>query len=344
MGINISVGSVLRTLGKGVLGIATLAAVASGVLFLNSGTKMNNAEGVKETRELAADISTQINNQRSNVLEGIYDIPKVYTIPWSETPVTKPKAEGYTYKKGIPVQYEDETISVTYWTERFKDSNVHLAKIVIQHPTQLRTAIAGGTYGKEARYTPKQIAQQVNAVIATNADYYNYRTGGVLKRQNVLYRNKPQGWDLLMIDKNGDFHIYYDKDEEVQRMLEEGDIVNTLHFGPSLVIDGKVNLMHTVSGCGTLWGGKMSPRTAIGQVDKLTYLMCCVEGRMSNSLGISTKQLAELMLSKGCTQAYCLDGGQSTAMIFDGKLLNRPLWGGMRTVSDVVYFASALTE
>lgn len=164
----------------------------------------------------------------------------------------------------------------------------------------------------------------------------------MLIRQGVRYRNKPHGWDVLFIDKNGDFHITYDWSKTASKLYKSNDISNSLHFGPSLVIDGKVNIMHDISGCGTSWNKKSSPRTAIGQLDTLTYLMCCVEGRTEQNHGISVSKLAKLMQSKGCKQAYCLDGGQSTAMVFGGQLMNTPLWDGMRSVSDIVYFATAI--
>ncbi len=328
------------------LSVLSIAAGASGFLVFNSGRAMSKSEEVSEVRTFAEDVKADIHNRKSDIVDEIYSLPKVYILPWSEAPAPVPNPDGYTYVEGNehPVSYEDETIKVEYWTETRYDSVVHLAKVTIEHPTQLRTAFAGGKYGSETRYNPQTIAQNVNAVIATNADYYNYRKRGVIVRQNVLYRNKPMAWDVLLIDNEGDFHIYYDKDKKVQELIDGGTIVNTLHFGPSLVIDGKIKVMHDLSGCGPEWNVTPSPRTAIGQIGKLTYLMCCVEGRLEDSKGISAKQMAKIMLDNGCVQAYLLDGGQSTTMVFNGKSVNRPLWGGMRSVSDIVYFASAINE
>lgn len=328
------------------LSLVSLVAGTGGFFVFNSGTAMSKSEEVSEVRTFAEDIKADIHNRKSDIVNEIYSIPKVYILPWSEAPAPVPDPDGYTYAEGnkYPVSYEDETIRVDYWTEKIYGSVAHFAKVKIAHPTQLRTAFAGGKYGSETRYNPRVIAQNVNAVIATNADYYNYRKGGVIVRQNVLYRNKPFGWDVLMIDNMGNFHILYDKDEKVQELLESGNIVNTLHFGPSLIIDGKIKIMHDFSGCGEDWNYIPSPRTAIGQIGELTYLMCCVEGRMKDSEGIGADQMAQIMLDKGCVQAYLLDGGQSTTMVWNGESVNRPLWGGMRSVSDVVYFATAIDE
>ena len=48
------------------------------------------------------------------------------------------------------------------------------------------------------------------------------------------------------------------------------------------------------------------------------------------------------MHSKGCTQAYNLDGGQSTTIILNGEAMNEPLWGAQRVVTDILYCATAI--
>ena len=40
--------------------------------------------------------------------------------------------------------------------------------------------------------------------------------------------------------------------------------------------------------------------------------------------------------------AYALDGGQTATMIFDGSPFNRVDWDSERTMSDIVYFATAI--
>ncbi len=328
------------------LTVLSFAGAAASVFLFNSGAPLSKLSDLTEVRAFSSDLVSEVYNHKSNIVADVYSIPKIYVLPWSEDPAPAPAAENYSYAFGSekPTGYEDETIKVEYWAEYRYHSVIHLARITIAHPTQLRTAFADGKYGTETRYDPRTIARNVNAVIATNADFYNYRKNGIIVRQNTLYRNKPQGWDILMIDNEGDFHIFNDRDAGVQELLDSGTIVNTLHFGPSLVIDGKKKIINEYSGCGPYWGEMPSPRTAIGQVGRLTYIMCCVEGRMDDSIGTSVEQMAQIMLDAGCTQAYLLDGGQSTTMVIGGESINRPLWDGMRAVSDIVYFASALDE
>jgi exopolysaccharide biosynthesis protein len=47
-------------------------------------------------------------------------------------------------------------------------------------------------------------------------------------------------------------------------------------------------------------------------------------------------QLATLFQDLGCKVAYNLDGGQTSEMVFNGKVVNHPYRGG-RTTSDIIY-------
>jgi len=53
---------------------------------------------------------------------------------------------------------------------------------------------------------------------------------------------------------------------------------------------------------------------------------------------MSLAELAALFQELGCKEAYNLDGGKSSAMVWNGSLVNDPADGGRR-VSDIVYIA-----
>ena len=84
-----------------------------------------------------------------------------------------------------------------------------------------------------------------------------------------------------------------------------------------------------------------NPRTAIGIVDDLHYVLVVSDGRTSESKGLKLYQLAEFMTSLGVKTAYNLDGGGSSTMVFNGRVINNPTTNGKtikeRSVSDIVY-------
>ena len=58
------------------------------------------------------------------------------------------------------------------------------------------------------------------------------------------------------------------------------------------------------------------------------------------SAGANTTEFPEIFKSLGATEAYNLDGGGSSTMYFDGRLVNDPLGKGQeRGTSDILYLA-----
>ena len=302
---------------------------------------------VSAQRVFVSDLASSVNKFETDSLGAVFEMPQIHVLPWSEDPVPAPNQNNFgseTLEDGTEVlTYKDESLSVRYWTERNYESNCYFADIEVAHPTQLRTGFAGGEFNGSQRLTPETIAQQINAVVAINADYCGYRNDGIIIRQHTVYRTAPFGWDSLLIDTEGDFHLMRDFEVENTNFLEQYDIVNSFVFGPTLIIDGKIELRSLVSGCGPEYNvSKLTSRTGIGQLGRLHYLFCVVDGGKDYSPGITTTQLAQIMFDKGCYQAYNLDGGRSSSIIFNGKDMNESTWGGHRNVTDIVYVATAV--
>lgn len=296
-------------------------------------------------RSLSQDVGDALHHMSDDIYADIFSLPKVYTLPWTLAVPPKPNPQGFTNDT-----YEDKTITVKCWREFVtlpSKQTVHanFADITVAHPTQLRTAFAGGSYGNSKREYTSVMAAANHAVLAINADFYNCRTGGVILRQNILYRSKPFGIDTLLIDKHGNFIVMEDNEIIKTNYLETHEIYQTIAFGPVLVKDGKavhkkMNQYKSVA-CGPFAN---NPRTAIGQLGELHYLVCTVDGRSALSSGCTTNEMADIMEMKKCVTAYNLDGGQSTDMVFHDKIYNAVSNGGERKLSDIIYFATALPE
>ena len=84
------------------------------------------------------------------------------------------------------------------------------------------------------------------------------------------------------------------------------------------------------------------PRTAIGQLGKLSYVFVIIEAKdRSGSSGFSQTKLGEFMHELGCKQAFNLDGGNSAEMVFGSQIIKGMPGGDERGLSDIIYFASA---
>jgi hypothetical protein len=67
------------------------------------------------------------------------------------------------------------------------------------------------------------------------------------------------------------------------------------------------------------------PRTAIGfSRDSTTLLLFTVDGRSENSGGMTLIELANVMRELGAWQALNFDGGGSTTMVVEGRVVNHP--------------------
>lgn len=80
------------------------------------------------------------------------------------------------------------------------------------------------------------------------------------------------------------------------------------------------------------------PRTAIGWREDGRLLLLTVDGRQPRkSVGMTIEELAKLMLEFGCREALNLDGGGSTTMVINNKVVNSPSdQAGERAVSDAL--------
>jgi N-acetylmuramoyl-L-alanine amidase len=74
----------------------------------------------------------------------------------------------------------------------------------------------------------------------------------------------------------------------------------------------------------------------IGQKADKTLVLCVVEGRNATSKGVTGAQSADIMLSLGCIIAINADGGGSSEMIVDGKIVNATSDGTERKIGSAL--------
>lgn len=100
--------------------------------------------------------------------------------------------------------------------------------------------------------------------------------------------------------------------------IKEMNIRDAISFSPPLIINGEPTKIIGDGG----WG--IQPRTSIGQRKDGSILLLVVDGRQVKSVGITIKKLQDIMIQYGAENATNLDGGSSTTMIYNNKIINRP--------------------
>lgn len=199
---------------------------------------------------------------------------------------------------------------------------------------------------------PQTIAARNNIVLAFNDDFYGIRGHrkqkmGVIIRDGEIIADDPYRknvvtymppLDILAFFGNGSVQAMYSNEHTAEELLSMG-VTDTLSFGPVLLRDGQVGQQ--------VADGQFSsdePRCALGMIEPRHFVLITVEGRHNGSKGIDLGWIARRMREKGVQEALNLDGGNTTALVFRGQLLNKigTLTGkmvvlrGVRSVSSVM--------
>lgn len=268
-------------------------------------------------------------------------------LPIDFTPGPVPDESNYVIGEDGVCSYEDATISVHMERITYFDDIYNVARVKIADASQLRTALSSSyKLGQKSMRTDKisKIAKNNNAIVAIGGDYFYNETRGVEIRQGEVLRKtlkRDVKSDLLAIDRNGDFHIILEQDQEELKRITQSEIgvMDVFEFGPALIADGKLRDLPAKYKY-NIYG--QEPRCAIGQIGTREYLLVMVDGRRSNSNGTTCRALAQFMLEQGCVQAYNLDGGNSALMVFHNENYSNKSESAERSVSDIIYFATAV--
>lgn len=259
--------------------------------------------------------------------------------------VTYFQPDQQLYEDSVVRYYLDDSIFAITWQEVHDESVYTFSEIKVSHPSQFRRHLAGGEYGSDMQYLTTEMAAEVNAVVASAGDFYRFRDFGAVVYQGQAKRVEGTYAETCYIDANGDMHFTYGGDvlkvADVQKFVDEHDIQFSLAFGPILVDNYEV-VPHTWYGVGEINEGYA--RAALLQMDTLHYIVVT-----ANTTGVyqeipTVAQFQKNVAATGCRHAYSLDGGQTATIVMNDELVNRPVYGQQRKISDIIYFATAVPE
>ena len=230
--------------------------------------------------------------------------------------------------------FENEFIKLKIDKIRKHDTDIFIADVKLKDISYLKTAFAKDSYGRNIIERTSQIAERNAAIFAVNGDFYGFRDKGYVVRNGVVYcseRQEKKFRDDMAIYKDGSMEVFKEYDYDLDYIYNKG-AVHVFTFGPELVRNGEV-VENTID-------QKLlieNPRCAMGIVENLHYIFIVTDGRIEASKGLTVEQLSNLFLEYNVKDAYNFDGGGSTSIWFNGKLLNTPCDGAERAVSDIVY-------
>ena len=240
-------------------------------------------------------------------------------------------SDGFLY---INDTYRSPTMSVTVKTvqdsEMFNKSLIYyVADVYVTDVTQIRTGCTSGNFSRAGRGPIENTASRENALVAISGDF----CPALVIRNGEVYHQKILEDDICLLLRNGEMEIVNGKDTGITKIMEK-DPWQAWEFGPAL-FDGNGNPYRSFPSSDVSVG---NPRSCIGYYEPGHYCFVVVDGRQKQSRGVTLRELALLMQSLGCTQAYNLDGGASAHFYYRGTVLNQPSGGG-RNIADIVYVA-----
>ncbi len=235
--------------------------------------------------------------------------------------------------------YIDENIQVEITTIREYDTDIYIAEIIISDSSSLMAGLAENSFGTNVKEKTSVIAEENDAIIAINGDYYGFRDYGYVMRNGYLYREvqAPGGNEDLVVYQDGSMQIIDESDVSAQQLMLEG-AVQIFSFGPGLISDSEIMVSEESEVSGE---DESNPRTAIAMIEPNHYIFMVADGRTDASEGLSLYEMAMVLSEYDCEVAYNLDGGGSATMVFMGEVVNFPTTNGRdykeRSVSDIVY-------
>lgn len=202
---------------------------------------------------------------------------------------------------------------------------------IIHDSTHLKVGYSSklGTVGQKT----SEIAKENNAILAINGGGFSDKganstslwtgnggipTGIIISQGKLIYPNKNNlntsqiYTGIAGITSQGKLVVGNHTVNDLMQL----NVKEALCFGPTLIEEGKI--IKNLPNLGT------DPRTAIGQRTDGTIILLTIDGRQNFQAGAYLEDIQQIMKNEGAFNAVNLDGGASTTMYYNGKVINDP--------------------
>tara|TARA_B100000886_G_C20380032_1_gene473527 strand:- start:145 stop:1077 length:933 start_codon:yes stop_codon:yes gene_type:complete len=215
---------------------------------------------------------------------------------------------------------------------------------------------------RDRKETPLQFLESTGAIVVINGGFFNSdnfisKHVGLLKTNGLL--EEPASHSVIRDSERyyitrGAFGINFDGNPDISWCSTKNDSIfgwkrpinnrpgfpskklkfnnaylwnvrDAIHAGPVLIDKEKIKITVEDEVFFNTPIAGIQPRSAIGYTTQNELILMVVDGRQSDSRGVYLEELALLMSQFNCVEALNLDGGGSSALIADSRLLNRPL-------------------
>lgn len=235
----------------------------------------------------------------------------------NENKVAEPKEN--TDEKAIVIAAQLEKPETEYFDITTTKYHGYLLKV--NDPKQVALAATDklGLNGLKV----EDFAKENNAIAAINAGGFadpdgrshgGTPTGLLMTQGDILYKDNLPTYNIIGFDQ----HDVLVLGKYTMAKIKEMGVRDAVSFGPFLIVNGQSMITQGDGG----WG--IAPRTAIGQTKDGAVLLLVIDGRQLGSIGATLKDVQDIMLQYGAENAANLDGGSSSTLYYQGKVMNKP--------------------
>lgn len=264
--------------------------------------------------------------------------PEETAPPATEAPLTWRELFGEFFSDEVVVTKDSYTSSnVSIQIEYHEESiggipqHYYLADIRLADVHCLRTAPAYNGFTVYSAEDALDLDRRNGAILAVNGDYCNVQRYGLLVRNGDIYFSDPTVCDICVLYEDGVMETYEGGSYEVQEIMDRVPY-QIWRFGPAL-LDGEGKARSGFENTAVM--NNRHPRTGLGYYEPGHYCFVVFEGRFNDAGGLSMEDFAAFFESLGCRSAYNMDGGASSVMTFDDRVLNRQ--SGDRALGDIIF-------
>lgn len=254
---------------------------------------------------------TYSENDRNNAMKFIKDGTEDYYRDWYSE-----------YEMYIANATDSERDKINLVIENEKGFSGYL--VAIYDPSKIKV-----TYSKNLGYSGEYLvdmAKRENAVVAINGggflDKDGQGTGGqaigaIISNGKIIsnYSHSQYGGGIIGFTNDNKLYLGKISAEEAINM----GIRDAVEFGPFLIVNGKSAFINGNGGYG------IHPRSAIAQRKDGIVLFLVIDGRSLKSKGADMNDLVDILLRYHAYNASNLDGGNSSALVIDNKIVNHPI-------------------
>lgn len=260
--------------------------------------------------------------------------------------VEEPALCGFSDEERVTdadLRYESDTLRIAI--RRYEDPEnrqiYYVADIRMRSIRSFRAGFANGAFNRGVE-NAEAFSLRENAILAING---SFNTGLVVHDGTVYQMPDDRHDGILILYRDGSMEAIGREAFDLAEAREKG-MLHAWQFGPVLVHEGKANPALLTDGFKA-----RHARILFGCCAPGHYVAVAADGRRKDAIGMDERDMAELMVSLGCTEAMNLDGGCSAIMTFMGKTVNDPPQtgaddpdGGGRNLADMLLFAAYDTD